>query len=434
MIFTAIQESKKKGFNGRLTVKTTCPMHTEFFKKIGFTDLELKEKDVSSTLLKLENIIKDSIEDESINNKARRKIFLPVSSFDNQLKVSNILLERLPDNNGELKLTNTGTLNDIIKVNGKIVEKGTSLQVKSFDNIRAGNNLYKSSGDGLRLISEQAETIEALFPHGLTNLNLAQHDKSGDCYLLSSIIALSLCPEGEELIANMIQTTPDFKNITVTFPGFPEDEIIFKDLSEVEKEEIRVSSDSPGVVILEQAFGELRKKYNWSKFPSKDLYERWQWLADGWENDALYALTGGKKFWLDSLENTTNYNPGKSFFSDQTGSFKEEFEKRNVSLDIVEDFLKNISQNKGNYITLAGSGRSFPDEPCCFNLITGNLIPLEKGHAYAVSDINLKERNISLIDPYIPDAEIKIGFDDFYNYFSNISGVETPFEFCTRLT
>ena len=60
--------------------------------------------------------------------------------------------------------------------------------------------------------------LKKLFPSGINNLKFYQ--TNGNCYFLAALKAVSKNPYGAELIAKMIELTPD-KKYKVTFPGFP---------------------------------------------------------------------------------------------------------------------------------------------------------------------------------------------------------------------
>ncbi|HBH18164.1 MAG TPA: hypothetical protein DDX14_04370, partial [Cyanobacteria bacterium UBA9579] len=150
---------------------------------------------------------------------------------------------------GKTFIKNVGSNNNV-KILGNTTYVQEKQPIKSGDTIKLGNEYYLFRTDSesyeLRFLTRDDKGhFEKLFPDGVGHVDF-QQGEIGDCYFIASLKSLSNNPNRADLLAKMIETTPegDYK---VTFPGFP------KQSFEVKNSELSdgcsVTTDNPGVKV-----------------------------------------------------------------------------------------------------------------------------------------------------------------------------------------
>lgn len=218
----------------------------------------------------------------------------------------------------------------------------------------------------------------------------------GDCYLLSTIYAMSRTPYGQKLLKNMVRVD-DSGNYIVTFNSRAPIVVAPNELDgqkKGDKEKISVSGDL-GVKAIERAYGKM--------------------------------LKAGK---MNGIE---YYNPTMFFVIDQGGWMNKALEKMTnlackktkINSDSIEDILTYLSRAKDKYILT------------CSTYNTGNygkfkdyMDPEQRfisQHAYAIESIDSKNEKITIINPHNTMYSYTISWDEFKKYFdyicyANVSG------------
>lgn len=320
-----------------------------------------------------------------------------------------------PDNTA--LITNKSNSDTTIKINGISVLKNEKAQIKLYDTIKLDNQLYMHTKEGLRLISDNAELFEELFPTGIQQIAFSQ-GAVGDCYLCASLQGLSLKPEGTELLTKLIRQTPE-GNYTINFPGFPE-EVIEIDLNDAVFKYDGLKSESPGLRLIEQGFGQLKKKVGFclKELNPNDSTEKWLWY--GFPANALYILTGGKQFYFDSSDHTT----AKDYEEIYEYSFAKAAQKEPSITKKAEKLLLGLSKDFDNNIITVVSDMNKENSDWFFR----NGMKIVQNHAYVVENIDEENRTLNILNPHQTwKPSFQISFDEFFERFTSIEGAKLPF-------
>lgn len=249
--------------------------------------------------------------------------------------------------------------------------------------------------------ANSAQVQRFLFPSGLNNLHLQQQNV-GDCYLLSSLYALSRNKKGQEAIRNMIKVNAQ-GNYDVLINGklmtVKPDELFGQHITKngVPGFARSVHSD-PGIQIIERAyaryennFGKLTKQIQGG--PKGGFGQSMMYVNGGFTNHTIEALAGYKKV------------PG-------IGSGTDTLAAQGLNGSKVAARLKNISQ--GDYILTAGtkSGKGY----------TANSgMKFYCSHAYAIDGVDFAKGTIRVVNPHDTVTKVHdISFDDFTKHFREI--------------
>ena len=279
----------------------------------------------------------------------------------------------------------------------------------------------------------------------------------GDCYLMASIDALKITPQGQNMLDNLIKIdTVDGKKVyTVTFPGaqkaaeaLKNDERITNGVSITGKytfteDEMQELLQNAGVdysigdgdtILLEAAFEKYREEVNQTlkdnnlnmEADSAGLRsgkDENNILAGGATYDAIYVLTGQSSYVYKSLTNQaldvkelregkivivpkedTGKNPDGTIKAASTVSGKtSDKDELNKMLDKI---MNDSNDGKVDYMGTAGFSVKKED---------GTI----SGHSFAIKSVTPTE--VILINPWFPDEEVSMLRKDFLNVTTNVS-------------
>ena len=220
------------------------------------------------------------------------------------------------------------------------------------------------------------------FYGSIENLCLMQGN-IGDCYLLSTLYALSRNYKGQELLRNMVKVDED-GNYLVKFFDAPEIKVLPDELDGQENKKgaakISVFGDL-GIKAIERAYGKLLKSDSWFSRGCMTLYGP---IDDGgFTDNALYRLTG-----IRSKE----YRPkNKNFENILTNIYNS---------GIYNHILTCTTPNKGNFGDYMDKNKFF---------VTN--------HVYAVKYIDPFSKSIGIVNPHNTRNVYNINWEDFKNYF-----------------
>ncbi|MDD3012319.1 MAG: C2 family cysteine protease [Candidatus Gastranaerophilales bacterium] len=226
--------------------------------------------------------------------------------------------------------------------------------------------------------------------------------KTGDCWILSSIEALSQSETGREIIKNSLSKDSE-GNYLVTFKGI-EGNNTFKVTKEdyLDSQNDLLSTGDPDVKVLEIAARKLLENQGIDESDSNKERRASQdeKLKGGYAGDFLKAFTG-----VDIIEeNKSSSGRISKFFNDITGNF---FKKRNM-----EKFLDKAADS-GEFSLSAGTNEFSGDSQ-------GNGII--SNHAYAIKSVNKEYQVVTLINPWDTSTPITISYDEFMEKFCNLEG------------
>lgn len=254
-----------------------------------------------------------------------------------------------------------------------------------YDDIAKKHIKISKENDALILtdLSEDGET-EVIdenqikpFYQGTKNINLGQ-ENVGDCYLLSTIRALSQTDWGANFIKNMVQVDKD-GNYIVTFKNQMPIIITQNDLNG-EGEKRSVSSEL-GVKAIERAYAKLAKK-------SVNMRNMNYLNKGGLMDSALKLITG-----IDS--------------------------KRYIPTDNI---LKEISEKGCDKFVLTCGTKTKTK----YGDFTNKNKKFYAGHAYAINNIDAKNKTIELINPHNTKISQTVSWNEFKDNFDCMFVGEIP--------
>lgn len=322
-----------------------------------------------------------------------------ISRYSDHLSISSDNKE-LFDVNGEFKDHSTSVFpGDVVKT-----KKGVYL-ISCID-----NNIK------IKLLSDKHDTHDLIFSNSLQDKFFEQRSNRGDCFYLAAIRGILENPRAPEIFSNHIQYISRDKGsgnnvYRVIFPGFPDNPI---DITDYELDEVKkssVSTDNIKIVLLEEAYGRLRKELKWGDNPNAGTIS--EWLRGGFMDDALYTLTGCKTMWFDSRLSNTNKD-----FSTNCKSFAEVPESK----EIINKQFETFASEKDRYIVTAST--KYSDD-----LYLNKSKKIIRSHAYTILKIDPEKRELLITEPNdMIGNSIRIMYDEFLEYFNTIGAVELPLE------
>lgn len=310
---------------------------------------------------------------------------------------------RIP-NNSQLYLGDNFTIdtrnNNILSM---LEEKDEITIGKSSGNDITVNNFYSQIDDYHLKLQKDGNDIVAtalsgkhnsfVVPHnriqafynGVSNIHLGQAN-IGDCYLLSTLFAMSHNPKGQRMLYEMVRVDNN-GNYIVEFHN--QEPISVKpeelDGQKKGKNEKRSVSGDLAIKAIERAYAKMIKN------PVRDLSKSNQTLFldiddGGVPTTALEKMTGLK---------SKKYN---------TRSSDTEKILHQIKQHGMEKFILTCSTyNHGKYKGYMDKNHNFIER-----------------HAYAVYDIDTDNRQISIINPHNTKFYYTISWDDFITMFDNI--------------
>lgn len=265
-------------------------------------------------------------------------------------------------------------------------------------------------------------TPSDLFPGGGRQLEFDQ-GYIGDCYFMAGLYSLAKHPRGEQLLQKMITIRPD-GTLKVVFPGFPNEPI---KLTRANVRELPGVDGAIGVKILERAYAELRRRTD----PSKGGMARKTALEGGFGHNALKALTGDERKWLDSSGNK-DVLAGEKYYG-----IIDTFANSNPAIiGKAKRLLKQLSEQKDKFVVVANTptigfaphktnqkvtryGKEFKEE-------IGFMDKKHRffaGHGYSVIEVNDGNQTVTVVNPHnTKSLRYVLSYDDFLQYFCSFSG------------
>ncbi len=241
-----------------------------------------------------------------------------------------------------------------------------------------------------------------------------QHD-TGDCWLLSSLNALSYSDMGKELIKNSLEYKDGY---TIVHLRGANDYIVTDDAISATKATSEYSSGDDDMIIFELAVEQfmddaangkvneafLRQFGNSTYYSSTEEHSSLS-VFDGtkingnYPSDALYWLTG-KASNLTSSVKMIMHDDGTSEI--QTMCYS----------DVINEELNKFQQNKNSMALLASL-----DSPKTVCAVDGGQVYLTGPHAYAIKDVT--DETITIINPWDSSKDIVLGRNIFIQKFSS---------------
>lgn len=336
-----------------------------------------------------------------LNLRQTPQVFLPFKCNDREnTKEVTELSSKTPTiipKDCQLRLGNNYSLNTLNpKVHNLLDKKGEitigksskcNMVIPSFYNgVNSTHLRLKQVGDTLIASDESSKTGTRIIPRkevkafhcGTENIKLAQGE-IGDCFLLSTIYALSRTNNGQQLLEKMVSMDEN-GNCIVTFNHRNPIKITASELdSERKSTDKDWACGEIGTKAIERAYAKIIKR-------NPDMQNFVQINQGGYPLEALEILTGIK----GQAEHITE---------DNAESILQKIEQ--IGLD--NQILMCSTPHKGNYGKYRNKNQKF---------ITG--------HAYAIKDINSKEKTIEIINPHNTKRSEFISFDEFKQIFDFI--------------
>lgn len=208
-----------------------------------------------------------------------------------------------------------------------------------------------------------------------------------DCYLLSTIYAMSRNSYGQKLLKDMVRVD-ESGNYIVTFYGKKPILVAPNELDgqkRGDREKISVSGDL-GIKAIERAYGKMLKAKTFMSGSVATMFCR---IDDGgWMNEAL--------------EKMTNLS----------------CERRKVAGINIERTLTTFSHSKDKYILTCSTyyqGKYGKDKD-----YVDPQLQFVSNHAYAIEKIDVKNEKITIINPHDTRKSYTISWSDFGKYFDYI--------------
>lgn len=239
-----------------------------------------------------------------------------------------------------------------------------------------------------------------LFPNGIKGIEFRQSN-IGDCYLLSSLYALSRKPMGDAMIKKMVTMTDD-GNFVVKFGNYNP---ITVTAAELRGQGSRRSANADiGVQAIERAYGKYRKAL---------LTQQQQNAIKGY---SLIAIDGGL---CDDVLKFMNGNfSTKVYGSAQNGALCKQQEN-------VPQILDNLAKNFDRKVVCVSTPQTQ------FGIIQETHNGKQYGwmdrskkficsHAYAVTNIDPKNKTVTIVNPHNTEKPLNISYADFEKAFDRI--------------
>ncbi len=270
---------------------------------------------------------------------------------------------------------------------------GNDIVVPEFYNKVSRNHLIIEKDDNDIIVTDLSSTNGTNivpknkirpFYGDLSDLELKQGN-IGDCYLLSTIYAMSRNSNAREYLKEMVRVDSDGKYF-VKFYNVPEitvlpDEMDWQENSKGERK-YSVLGDL-GIKAIERAYGKMLKSDLWLAGSCLTLHGP---LDDGGAVDtALYKLTGIK---------SKRYNPKHKYM--------DKILTQIANTGISNHIITCTTPNKGKFGKYMDPYHIFPNN-----------------HAYSVKYIDPYSKFIGIINPHNTRIVHNISWDDFKEYFDN---------------
>ena len=241
-----------------------------------------------------------------------------------------------------------------------------------------------------------------LFPSGLDKLHLQQQNV-GDCYLLSSLYALSRNKKGRDAIRKMISLNAngDFEvMINKQLITIKPTELLGQMTTQSGKQVFARSVNSdPGIKIIERAYARYEKQFG--KLSGGTTRPK---------NVSMITVNGG--FGNQTIEALVGFQKANSI-----GLFGQDtLSRQGLQGHNIASILQSLPQSDHIFIARTGpqnpGGRKYMDAAHRFI----------RKHAYAIDSVDFSNGTIKVVNPHDTMHKVyDITFDEFSKYFSEIS-------------
>ncbi len=307
-------------------------------------------------------------------------VILPENSqiyFDNGLTIDTRNKKILNLLNEKGKITAGQNPYDNIRISGytKYGNSGIRVELTKFGDKIGAKNLGKNNGAYI-IPQNQVQP----FYKGVQDLKL-QQTNIGDCFLISTIYAMSLNPECQEILKNMVKTDNN-GNYLVKFNAADNPILIRPDEIDGQYDYNGDYKESvigePGVRAIERAYGKMIKAENYSHTMFSNI------TNGGNMVEVMHKMTGLMPHYHKVQPNTL---------------------AKITKNGLDNHVLTCITPSTGKY----GNGR-YIDKNCKF----------DRNHAYTIKRIDSEHQTIEIVNPYDTSKSNVISWEDFSQIFSDM--------------
>ncbi len=226
------------------------------------------------------------------------------------------------------------------------------------------------------------------FPNGVNDLVFGQSN-IGDCYLLSTLYALSITPEGRKYIEKMVSVDDNGNYIVNFYDSFMQISVAPEDLDgqKMGLSEKRSVCGALGLRAIERAYGRMIR-------PPRE--EEMTLFADidegGWPENALKKMTGLKS----KVHNLKRTNIYQTLYNICSNGF-------------YNHVLTCSTPNNGQY-----------------NGCVDPQLRFIKNHAYGIKHIDDRNQTIEIVNPHNTKNSITINWNEFSQYFDYLNVAKLP--------
>lgn len=291
--------------------------------------------------------------------------------------------------------------------------------------IEQRNQLMEGGG----LFSLSKSNFDTYFASDYNGSPKLKQQNLGDCYTIAAIYALSRSPHFEMIIRSSLQRfsdgswtvrlplfDSDGKTMTLTQDEYlPETNRQFLKLKRYEgkkdgkikgvdfRKQLKLVKGTEGFQVLEAAF--IKNEYG-----SVDRLA----ASEGGFSSVVFNRLCGNNFIDYTLDGTTWNDKLKKWHYKNLSSID--------SGDIakLDDFLENYDPEV--YIATASCLYDDPKN-ILGNRVKGGLHYIYSNHAYAISHVDSKKKQISIVNPWNTSKSIKLSFEQFKKIFGRLNAV-----------
>ncbi len=310
------------------------------------------------------------------------------------------VLDNLPD--GLSKFLINGDDITIYKNQGTRIAQAISDAVVNFENIyrEIETNRYMP----VSTVPVYAETTGASGVNGEIDEYIKQ-GQTGDCWIISGIIALNSTNEGKQIIKNSITINED-GSATVSFKGAQASyRITAEDIKRFDTDNNTYDCYSNGdndMLILELAVERLKKDVRDGKVSlglSEDTYEGYHnneySIEGGFAQQLIYLMTG--------KTSETYIADGETTYDLADG----------LSNDEVYSVLRDAANHPGTVLTI---GLYYDVKHA--NCVDGKVFNIDLtngGHALAVTNVDEENQTVTIVNPWDSTEEFTMSWAEFAN-------------------
>lgn len=360
---------------------------------------KVKFEPVNNENLQTQNLATDSTEEIKVVSPNKKTVTTSISEILKNME-TNDAVETLPSNitEGVQRFTYKNT-----NVTTRL--RGTQLQIQ-IDGYASIKEI-KSKLSNLITIPTDESAQSGNNSSGINGVNGEIDEKvsqggTGDCWLLSGVLALNSTDVGKQIIKNSIKPNPD-GSVTVTFNGIGVSYTI--SASEIKRHDTdnkpndAYSNGDNDMLVLELAVTKLKKDIAAGKVKldvdpkSWEAYNPGGSIEGGFAQQILYFLTGKTSTTLIADSPRAGYEDPQTFISEKEifQMFQEALENGNTVL--------NFGLYDGTHSAMETNGRMF-----AIDLGNG-------GHALAIT--NLTATTVTFVNPWDSTKEYTMSWEEF---------------------